>query len=62
MTPVVQLQNVTKKKFGSKLALNNVSLAVPSGCVFALLGENGAGKTTAIKNILGLDRTSNKLS
>ena len=36
--------------------MNGVTLDVPQGCVFALLGENGAGKTTAIKNILGLDR------
>lgn len=55
MKPVIQLDRVSRT-FGKKLALNNVSLEVPQGCVFALLGENGAGKTTAIKNILGLDR------
>ena len=57
MHPVVQLENVSRQ-YGNKMALNNVTLEVPNGCVFALLGENGAGKTTAIKNILGLDRTS----
>ncbi|MEM7781838.1 MAG: ABC transporter ATP-binding protein [Planctomycetota bacterium] len=55
MVPVIRLANVTRK-FGGKLALNDVSFDIPSGCVFALLGENGAGKTTAIRNILGLDR------
>src|SRR5215831_4640174 len=51
--PVVQLQNVTKR-YGSQAALDNVSLEVPSGVVCALLGENGAGKTTAIRILLGL--------
>ena len=36
------------------MALDDVSLAVPPGVVFALLGENGAGKTTAIRILLGL--------
>jgi ABC-2 type transport system ATP-binding protein len=53
MPPVVQLQNVTKR-YGSQLALDNVSLDVPAGVVCALLGENGAGKTTAIRILLGL--------
>jgi len=55
MNPVIRLNNVSRV-FGTKLALNNVSLEIPSGCVFALLGENGAGKTTAIKSIMGLDK------
>ena len=53
MDPVIRLTNVTKL-FGSQAALNNVSLEVPSGTVFALLGENGAGKSTAIRTMLGL--------
>lgn len=53
MTTVIQLNNVTKR-FGSILALDDVTLTVPQGVVFALLGENGAGKTTAIRNLLGL--------
>lgn len=40
--------------FGRKLALANVSLGIPSGIVFGLVGENGAGKTTLIKHVLGL--------
>lgn len=42
------------RRFGSKAALQNVSLYVPKGGVFGLVGENGAGKTTLIKHILGL--------
>src|SRR3954468_9203095 len=44
------------RRFGSKAALDDVSLYVPRGSVFGLVGENGAGKTTLIKHILGLFR------
>src|SRR5690348_2046748 len=44
------------RRFGSKTVLNGVSLYVPRGGVFGLVGENGAGKTTLIKHILGLLR------
>src|SRR5213594_2279047 len=52
---VVTAANLVRR-FGSKAALNNVTLNVPSGSVFGLVGENGAGKTTLIKHILGLLR------
>jgi ABC-2 type transport system ATP-binding protein len=42
--------------FGDVQALRNVSLQIPQGSVFGLVGENGAGKTTLIKHILGLLR------
>ena len=45
-----------KRRFGLKLALDEVSLTVPRGMVFGLVGANGAGKTTLIKHILGLYR------
>src|SRR5947208_5225795 len=44
------------RRFGSKRALEDVSLYVPCGSVFGLVGENGAGKTTLIKHLLGLLR------
>ena len=44
------------RRFGSKVALNDVSVFVPRGCVLGLVGENGAGKTTLIKHLLGLLR------
>ncbi len=53
MSAVVQLKNITKR-FRGQLALDDVSLEIPSGVVVALLGENGAGKTTAIRILLGL--------
>ena len=39
------------KKYGTKLALDNVNLEVPAGRIFGLLGKNGSGKTTLIKLI-----------
>ena len=50
---VVEVDNVSRR-FGSKLALDNVSFRIPAGSVVGLVGENGAGKTTLIKHILGL--------
>jgi len=42
--------------FGSKTALDSVSVSMPRGAVYGLVGANGAGKTTLIKHILGLLR------
>jgi ABC-2 type transport system ATP-binding protein len=53
--PVVTVAALSRR-FGSKTALDNVSLAVPRGRVFGLVGENGAGKSTLIKHLLGLWR------
>ncbi|MHB8897857.1 MAG: ABC transporter ATP-binding protein [Thermoguttaceae bacterium] len=53
MTAVIQFNDVIKV-YGSEVALASVSFEVPPGTVFALLGENGAGKTTAIRIMLGL--------
>ena len=52
---VVEVQDLTRR-FGAKTALDNVSLSVRRGIVFGLVGENGAGKTTFIKHLLGLFR------
>ncbi len=45
-----------KKSFGSKRAVDGLSLAVPKGAIFAFLGDNGAGKTTTIRMLTGLLR------
>jgi ABC-2 type transport system ATP-binding protein len=50
---VIHFDNVSLA-FGQQFALQNVSFDVQAGVVFALLGENGAGKTTSIKTILGM--------
>ena len=44
------------KKFGAKLAVDNLSFSVQSGIVTGFLGPNGAGKSTTMRLILGLDR------
>ena len=43
------------KRFGSKLAVDNLSFTVQSGIVTGFLGPNGAGKSTTMRLILGLD-------
>lgn len=53
MNFALRFHEVTKR-FGSLVALDRVSLDVPRGSVCALLGANGAGKTTALKILLGL--------
>ena len=53
--PVIAVSDLTRR-FGARAALDGVSVAVPRGGVYGLVGENGAGKTTLIKHILGLLR------
>ena len=47
----VKLAGVTKT-FGSHTAVNDLSLAVPTGSVYGFIGPNGSGKTTTIRMIL----------
>lgn len=50
---VIELEGLGKC-FGTHAALDGLDLRVPAGSVFGFLGRNGAGKTTAIKHLLGL--------
>jgi ABC-2 type transport system ATP-binding protein len=50
---MIELFNVSKK-YGTKTAVDDLSLRVEPGELFAFLGPNGAGKTTTIKMICGL--------
>ena len=54
MVPAIQFKQ-TSKSFGKTVALDEVSFEVPAGVVCAVLGANGAGKSTAIRLLLGLD-------
>ena len=53
--PVINVSDLTRR-FGARTALASVSLSLPRGAVYGLVGANGAGKTTLIKHILGLLR------
>lgn len=45
-----------RKIYGSKAAVDGLSLTVPRGCFYGFLGPNGAGKTTTIKMLMGLSQ------
>jgi len=49
---MIRLDNIAKR-FGDHLALDDLTLTVPGGEIFGLLGHNGAGKSTAIGILLG---------
>jgi len=49
---MIELTHVTKK-FGARVAVEDLTLTVPAGEIYGLLGHNGAGKSTAIGMMLG---------
>jgi len=49
---MIELQKISKQ-FGERLAVQDLTLTVPAGEIFGLLGHNGAGKSTAIGMMLG---------
>jgi ABC-2 type transport system ATP-binding protein len=53
MESVVEINGLSKW-YGSKAAVQQLNLRVPRGAIFALLGENGAGKSTTIRMLTGL--------
>lgn len=50
---IIQVQNLTKK-FGDFTAVDSISFEVKKGEIFGFLGANGAGKTTAMKMLIGI--------
>ena len=55
---ILESREVTKK-YGSKTAVNQVSLQLEPGLVYAMLGPNGSGKTTWMKMVAGLVKPTN---
>ncbi len=57
---VIEVENLTKK-FGDFTAVNSITFEVKKGEIFGFLGANGAGKTTAMKMLIGISKpTSGK--
>ena len=52
---MIIIENISKK-YGDKIAVNNLSLEIPNGKIFGFLGPNGAGKSTTIKMITGIEK------
>ena len=51
---VIVVENLVKY-FDGRCVLNGINFSVPAGCIYGLLGRNGAGKTTIIRILLGLE-------
>ncbi|WP_445370518.1 ABC transporter ATP-binding protein [Methylomonas sp. HW2-6] len=56
-THILETRNLVVE-YQQHRAIDQLNLAVPAGCVYALLGGNGAGKTTTISTFLGFNRPS----
>lgn len=54
MNPIAIQTEQLSRAFGELMAVNNLTLQVPSGSIFGFLGPNGSGKTTTIRLLLGL--------
>ena len=52
-SPAIQITDL-RKVYGTKAAVDGLSLSVPRGSFYGFLGPNGAGKTTTIKMLMGL--------
>ena len=57
MEHILQTENLSKV-YGAKTVLNHVSIHVPKGSIYGLVGKNGAGKTTLMRIICGLTQQS----
>lgn len=57
MEYIITTKNLSKK-YGNLPALSNVSISIPKGSIYGLIGNNGAGKTTLMRLLLGLQTPS----
>jgi len=57
MPSAIETEGLTRR-FGGRLAVDDVCMTVPERAVYGFLGRNGAGKTTTLKMVLGLIRPS----
>lgn len=55
---MLQIKNFTKVYSNGKVAVDNITLDVQAGDIFAFIGPNGAGKTTTIKSVVGINDIS----
>lgn len=61
MEYIIKTEGLTKR-YGKRLCVNNISIHIAKGDIYGFIGRNGAGKTTAMRLILGLARpTSGKI-
>ena len=51
---VSKTQSKIVKKYGYKIVSNNISLMINKGDIYGFVGKNGAGKTTFMRQVLGL--------
>lgn len=58
MNYALETQELTKK-YGNTVVVNKVSMYVPEGKIYGLLGRNGVGKTTTMKMLLRMIRITN---
>ena len=55
MAAVIEVEHL-HKRYGARVAVEDVSFQVAEGEIFGLLGQNGVGKTTTVECLLGLRR------
>ncbi|MFC6182359.1 ABC transporter ATP-binding protein [Lactiplantibacillus daowaiensis] len=55
MKPYIEARQVSKR-FGQHQVLDKIDLTLPAGMIYGLIGPSGAGKTTLIKSILGMEK------
>lgn len=53
---ILEVNNLNVNYKNSTFKVSDVSFSIPRGCIVGLIGENGAGKTTIINSILGLQK------